>query len=129
MDTQRHDFNADEVIGRQSEKVKCQRGGTFSLPRGQDRASPVLLIPRAVRKELSHGNAPVAVRTRVANPPAWLKVVNLKTSVAAGPSCLADGEAEAITLALEQPGTLLLMDDRHGTVDARKPGLEVVGVR
>ena len=89
----------------------------------------MLLIPPAVRKELSHGNAPAAVRTRVANPPSWLKVVNLKTSVAAVPSCLADGEAEAITLALEQPGKLLLMDDRHGTVDARKPGLEVVGVR
>jgi predicted nucleic acid-binding protein len=109
--------------------VKCQCGGTFSLPRGQDRASPVLLIPPAVRKELSHGNAPAAMRTRVANPPSWLKVVNLKTSVAAEPSYLDDGEAEAMTLALEQPGTLLLMDDRHGTVDAGKPGLEVVGVR
>ena len=47
--------------------------------------------------------------------------------MAAGPSYLADGEAEAITLGLEQPGTLLLMDDRHGTVEARKRGLEVVG--
>jgi predicted nucleic acid-binding protein len=42
-------------------------------------------------------------------------------------SYLDGGEAEAITLALEQPGTLLLMDDRHGTVEARKQGLEVVG--
>ncbi len=41
-------------------------------------------------------------------------------------SYLDGGEAEAITLALEQPGTLLLMDDRHGTVEARKRGLEVV---
>jgi predicted nucleic acid-binding protein len=67
------------------------------------------------------------VSTWIANPPSWLKVVNLKTSVAAMLSYLDGGEAEAITLALEQPGTLLLMDDRHGTVEARKRGLEVVG--
>jgi predicted nucleic acid-binding protein len=54
-------------------------------------------------------------------------VVNLKTSVAAGLSYLDAGEVEAITLALEQPGTLLLMDDRHGIIEARKRGVEVVG--
>ena len=87
-----------------------------------------VLIPPAVKKELSHGNAPAAVSTWIANPPPWLKVVNLKTpAVAAVLSYLDGGEAEAITLALEQPGTLLLMDDRHGTVEARKRGLEVVG--
>jgi len=86
-----------------------------------------VLIPAAVKKELSHGNAPAAVSTWIANPPSWLKVVNLKTSVAAVLSYLDSGEAEAITLALEKPGTLLLMDDRHGTVEARKRGLEVVG--
>jgi len=84
-----------------------------------------VLIPPAVKKELWHGNAPAAVSTWIANPPSWLKVVNLKTSVAAVLSYLDGGEAEAI--ALEQPGTLLLMDDRHGTVEARKRGLEVVG--
>ncbi len=66
-----------------------------------------VLIPPAVKKELSHGNAPAAVSTWIANPPSWLKVVNLKTSVVAL-SHLDDGEAEAIALALEQPGTLLL---------------------
>ncbi len=69
-----------------------------------------VLIPPAVKKELSHGNAPAAVSTWIANPPSWLKVVNLKTSVVAL-SHLDDGEAEAIALALEQPGTLLLMDE------------------
>jgi predicted nucleic acid-binding protein len=34
---------------------------------------------------------------------------------------------EAISLAFEQSGTLLLMDDRHGVLEARKRGLEVVG--
>ena len=86
-----------------------------------------VLIPPAVKKELLHGNAPAAVSTWIANPPSWLKVVNLRTSVAAALSYLDIGEAEAITLALEQPGTLLLMDDRHGAVEARKQGLEVVG--
>lgn len=86
-----------------------------------------VLIPLAVKKELSHGHAPVAVSTWIASPPAWLKVVNLKTSLAPALSYLDVGEAEAITLALEQPGTLLLMDDRHGALEARKRGLEVVG--
>ena len=86
-----------------------------------------VLIPPAVKNELSHGNAPAAVSTCIVNPPSWLKVVNLTTSLATVLSYLDGGEAEAITLALEQPGTLLLMDDRHGTVEARKRGLEVVG--
>lgn len=72
-----------------------------------------VLIPPSVKKELSHGHAPVAVSTWIASPPAWLKVVNLKISVDTALSNLDVGEAEAITLALEQPGTLLLMDDRH----------------
>ena len=80
-----------------------------------------VLIPLAVKKELSHGHAPVAVSTWIASPPAWLKVVNLKTSLAPALSYLDIGEAEAITLALEQPGTLLLMDDR---TELSKPGSE-----
>jgi hypothetical protein len=56
-----------------------------------------------------------------------LSTANLKTSVAAVLSYLDGDEAEAITLALEQPGTVFLMDDRHGTVEARKRGLELVG--
>jgi len=36
-----------------------------------------VLIPPAFKKELSHGNAPAAVSTWIANPPSWLKVVNL----------------------------------------------------
>lgn len=86
-----------------------------------------VLIPPAVKKELSHGNAPDAVSTWIASAPSWLKVVNLRTSVAPALSYLDVGEAEAITLALERPGTLLLMDDRHGALEARKQGLEVVG--
>ena len=31
-----------------------------------------VLIPPAVKKELSHGRAPVAVSTWIASPPAWL---------------------------------------------------------
>lgn len=54
-------------------------------------------------------------------------MVNLKTSVDPALSNLDVGEAEAIALALEQPGTLLLMDDRHGALEAKKRGLEVVG--
>lgn len=86
-----------------------------------------VLIPPAVKNELSHGNAPAPVSAWIASPPSWLKVVNPKTSVAPALSYLDGGEAEAITLALEQHGTLLLMDDRHGAREARNLELEVVG--
>ena len=37
-----------------------------------------VLIPPAIKKELSHGKAPAAVSTWIANPPSWLNVVNLR---------------------------------------------------
>ena len=77
--------------------------------------------------ELSHGNAPAAVSIWIATPPSWLKVVNPKTSVAPCSPIWTSARQRQSPLALEQPGTLVLMDDRHGALEARKRGLEVVG--
>jgi predicted nucleic acid-binding protein len=60
-------------------------------------------------------------------PPSWLKVANLQSAVIPELSSLHSGEREVITLALEQPDLLILMDDRRGTVEARRRGLNVIG--
>src|SRR5579859_4430162 len=86
-----------------------------------------VLIPTAVKKELAHRDAPAIVRAWIAQPPSWLTLTRLKSAVVPGISHLHAGEREAITLAIEQPESLLLMDDRRGTIDARRQGLHVVG--
>lgn len=86
-----------------------------------------VLIPTAVKEELSHRDAPAIVRAWVANPPSWLMVTKLKSSVVPGISYLHAGEREVIALALEQSKTVLLMDDRHGTREARRRGLQAIG--
>lgn len=86
-----------------------------------------VLIPPAVREELCHPNAPDGVRAWIAQPPSWLSVLSLKLPVNPTLAHLDPGEREAIVLASEQQTTLLLMDDRDGTVAARRLGLKVTG--
>ncbi len=86
-----------------------------------------VLIPTAVKEELSHRKAPAFVRAWVAHPPSWLTMARLNSTVVPGISHLHPGEREVITLALEQSESLLLMDDRSGTIEARHRGLEVIG--
>ncbi|MGC1934648.1 MAG: hypothetical protein WA681_06475 [Candidatus Acidiferrales bacterium] len=50
-----------------------------------------------------------------------------KPTVIPGISYLHAGEREVITLALERPESLILMDDRRGSVEAKRRGLEVIG--
>jgi predicted nucleic acid-binding protein len=84
-------------------------------------------LPAAVKAELSHREAPAVVRAWVAHPPSWLMVANLQSAVIPELSSLHSGEREVITIASEQPDLLILMDDRRGTVEARRRGLSVIG--
>lgn len=38
-----------------------------------------------------------------------------------------EGEREVITLGLERPKSLILMDDRRGAIEARRRGLQIIG--
>src|SRR5258705_7980536 len=40
-----------------------------------------ITIPAAVKEELSHPNAPSAVKSWIASPPFWLRIVSLKSPV------------------------------------------------
>lgn len=88
--------------------------------------SPVL-IPVAVKNELLHPKAPAAVRDWISNSPSWLSVVPAGSYFVAEIPKLGIGECEVIAVALYRLGSLVLMDDRSGTSEAVKSGLNVVG--
>jgi predicted nucleic acid-binding protein len=88
--------------------------------------SPIL-IPVAVKNELTHPRAPAAVRDWIADSPSWLSVVPSGSYFVAQIPRLDAGESEVIALSLDRPGSLVLMDDRSGTSVAVKSGLNVVG--
>jgi predicted nucleic acid-binding protein len=86
-----------------------------------------VLIPSAVRDELGHPSTPEVVRSWLAQPPYWLEIVNPVASPDPALSYLDMGEIQAITLALEHRAELLLIDERDGTIAARRRGLIVIG--
>lgn len=89
------------------------------------RLCETVAVPAVVQSELGHGLAPLPVRRWIANPPAWLQIVNTpETSPAAG---LHKGEAAAIALAVSLSADLLLMDDRRGVLAAERQGIRVTG--
>jgi predicted nucleic acid-binding protein len=86
-----------------------------------------VLIPPAVRDELAHPKAPQQVRVWIGQPPSWLSVHSVMLPVDPALSQLDQGECQAIALASDLPGVLLLMDDRDGIIEARRRGLRILG--
>ena len=84
-----------------------------------------VLIPTAVRDELSHQNTPAKVRAWLAENRAWLKIETMPDAVAV--PGLHRGEAEALQLALQAKAAGVLMDDMDGRLAARRLGLMVIG--
>jgi predicted nucleic acid-binding protein len=84
-----------------------------------------VLIPAAVHQELQQPGTPSEVRAWLASSPAWLV---LKHAHITDPSLDLDaGETEAIALAEEVGANLLLMDERKGSREARRRGLNTAG--
>jgi predicted nucleic acid-binding protein len=84
-------------------------------------------VPQAVRDELAHPNGPQQVREWVAEPPSWLIVHSETPSIDPAFSHLDPGESQAIALATSLPAGLLLIDDRQGSIEARRRGLKTLG--
>ena len=84
-----------------------------------------VVLPSAVKDELSNPETPTTVRKWIAAPPLWLEMQHASSLKAIGG--LGAGETEAIALALELRADLLLMDDRRGVKAARGRGIEVTG--
>ena len=84
-----------------------------------------VVIPAAVLAELRHPGTPDVVQRWVADPPDWLLI---RTPAVVDPHIrLGQGEAAAISLAVEMHATLLLIDDRRGRREAEARGLLVAG--
>jgi predicted nucleic acid-binding protein len=85
-------------------------------------------IPDAVRDELAHAGAPVAVRDWIAAPPTWLSVDSgMPNMLALVDAALDAGERAALALAMERQPDLVLMDDRAGVAAAHARGFLVTG--
>ena len=86
-----------------------------------------VLIPLAVKAELSAPDAPEPVRKWIAATPSWLTVCPSTQVADPELASLDAGEREAISLAYELGAALLLMDERDGSAVARARGLTVIG--
>jgi predicted nucleic acid-binding protein len=85
----------------------------------------VFTVP-AVILELAHDRTPAIVRAWASAPPTWL-IVKEPTNPGS-PSVLGPGETEAIALAEELHADWLLIDERDGRGEARRRGLNVIGL-
>ena len=87
-----------------------------------------VLIPPAVQDELLAPGAPAAVRLWMMNPPRWLEVRTPSRIDFSLDSDLDEGELEAIALVQSGgAGSLLLMDDLPGRMEAERLGLDTIG--
>lgn len=84
-----------------------------------------VVIPTAVRSELSHPKTPLAVRQWIESSPAWLETRS-PSKIESVPR-KGRGEREAISLARELHADLLLVDDRDAARAAKRLGLLTVG--
>jgi predicted nucleic acid-binding protein len=84
-----------------------------------------VVIPRSVREELGHPQAPSDVREWLRLPPAWASVLAAAAVDLSLP--LGKGEREAICLAQELHADLLLADDKKARRIAQQRGLVVTG--
>lgn len=91
------------------------------LPELYDR----VLLPAAVRNELTHPNSPASAKKWIAALPPWCEIRHaVATELVAG---LGPGETEAIALAQEVGADLILLDDRAARGEALRRGLLVAG--
>lgn len=84
-----------------------------------------VLVPVAVWQELHHARTPALVSRWVRAPPPWLRVVEVLHLDAT--LSLGAGENEAISLALEQHASMVLLDERKGRAAAQARGLVTLG--
>ena len=87
-----------------------------------------VIVPEAVQQELSQATSTCSAIAIAEHPGFEVKSPVGKPSDLGVPSDFDPGEIEAITLAIELPADLLLMDERKGTKAARKLGLATIGV-
>ena len=86
-----------------------------------------VILPHAVREEMSASGASAVVRSWAAHLPGWVNVMSVVHIDQTLPERLGAGEREAISLALELSADVVLMDDQPGRNAAEDRGLFVSG--
>jgi predicted nucleic acid-binding protein len=86
-----------------------------------------VFVPQEVMNELSDPAAPPVVQSWVQSIPDWLEVKAPHSAPDEALQVLDPGERQAIQLAQEQGADLLLIDERRGSVAARRLGLTTTG--
>ena len=87
-----------------------------------------ILVPGAVRDELTHSRAPLAVQEFMQQSPAWLDVRPVVAKTDAGLEKLHPGEREAIILAETSGADLIILDEKAARQLAAERGLRVTGL-
>lgn len=85
-----------------------------------------VIIPDVVLSEMTHPNAPVAVRDWVNSKPDWARVKSGSESLLQKIAGLGKGETSAIAIAIEVAADAVLMDDRRAIREADKNGLNIL---
>ena len=88
-----------------------------------------VIIPPAVRDELSRDRAPEIVRRWIASPPVWLEVrkPTMEPDAELIAAELDAGEFDAILLAQELGASELILDDMDGRKEAERRHIHFVG--
>ena len=87
-----------------------------------------VVIPQAVRDELRALGSPFVLRQWIDNPPVWLKVESVSTSIDESLKDLDKGECEAILLAQTEKANLIILDEQRARAIAINRGLTVIGI-
>jgi len=87
-----------------------------------------IVVPRAVASEIRHPNAPVLLRRWFEDHQSEVQIQSVQVPEDPRLALLDPGESEAIVLTQRTPGSLLIIDDGDGRVEARRRGLRITGL-
>lgn len=86
-----------------------------------------VVIPKAVQNELADPRSPEVVQQWIQNPPQWLEIQSIEIQADAVLENLGLGEQQAILLAEQRGGDLLLLDDQEARQVAQSKNLRITG--
>jgi len=87
-----------------------------------------IVVPQAVSSEMCHPSAPLSLRRWVENNKEEIHVQSVPAPDDPRLALLDLGEREAIVLAQQMPGSLLIIDDGDGRKEAQRRGVRITGL-
>ena len=104
------------------------------IPQGIANSSPFIALGRIghldiLQRSFEKLTIPTAVALEIGDVPPWVSIVPVvdSTKLLLFPSRIHRGEAEVISLGLEHPGAVLVLDDWYAREFSQREGLRVIG--